>query len=96
MSKFDKDYVVTRSETAHFWTDGKNSHIASNSLANFYSNGLHNAIFMKNGAIVWRYWSSEFDHKVKCTQVDGFVDLDVIAAEFSSFFIIISRVITLI
>jgi len=74
----------------------KNPHITPNTLTNFYSNGLHNAIFMKNGAVFLQYWSSEFDHKVACTQVDGCVDLDVIAAEFSSFFIIISSVITLI
>jgi len=50
-------------------------HIVPNTSANFYFNGLYNAIFMKNGAAFWRYWTSEFDHKVKCTQVDGCVDL---------------------
>jgi len=44
--------MMLRGEKLHlFGQDGKNPHIASKTLANFYSNGLYNAIFMKNGGI---------------------------------------------
>jgi len=65
-----------RREKLHpFGHYGKNPHIVPNTSANLYFSGLSNAIFMNNGAAFWQYWSSEFDHKVKCTPVDGCVDL---------------------
>ena len=57
-----------------------------NMSANFYSNSLHDALLMKDGAAFWRCWRSKFDSKPKCTQVDGRVDPDVIVDKFSSFF----------
>ena len=40
---------------------------------------LHEALLAKNGPTFWKYWRSKFEIRPGCTEVDGFVEPDVIA-----------------
>jgi len=51
-----------------------------------YSNDLHEALLLKNNTAFWKTWRSKFNKSVKCGQVDGCADPDVIADNFVSHF----------
>jgi hypothetical protein len=51
-----------------------------------YSNDLHDALLNKHGNEFWRSWNSKFESHHKCVEVDGCVDVDVIASKFADHF----------
>lgn len=48
-----------------------------------YTHDLHDALLAKNGLIFWKCWHSKFETWSNCTQVDGSVESDVIANNFT-------------
>ncbi len=51
-----------------------------------YSNDLHDALLEKNGKSFWDCWNSKFESHFKCNEVEGSVDVNVIAEKFSNYF----------
>ena len=51
-----------------------------------YTNDLHDALLAKNGPTFWKCWRSKFETCIGCTEVDGFVDHDMIANNFARYF----------
>ena len=51
-----------------------------------YTNDLHEALLAKNGPTFWKCWLSKFETRPGCTEVDGFVDPDMIANNFAEYF----------
>jgi len=51
-----------------------------------YTNDLHEALMKKNNTDFWNCWKSKFEVKSKCSQVDGYVDRNVIADKFANHF----------
>ena len=53
-----------------------------------YTNNLHEAPLANNGPTFWKCWhsKSKFETRTGCTEVDGFVDPNVIANNFARYF----------
>jgi exonuclease III len=51
-----------------------------------YSNDLHDALLKKNGTNFWKCWNSKFECNYKCNEVEGCVDVDIIANKFADHF----------
>ena len=55
-------------------------------LKTSYSNDLHDALLKKNGKSFWNCWNSKFESHIKCGEVKGSVDANIIAEKFSDHF----------
>ena len=55
-------------------------------LKTSYSNDLHDALLKKNGKSFWNCWNSKFESHIKCGEVEGSVDANIIAEKFSDHF----------
>ena len=55
-------------------------------LKTSYSNDLHAALLKKNGKNFWNCWNSKFESHIKCGEVEGSVDANIIAEKFSDHF----------
>ena len=51
-----------------------------------YTNELHEALLTKKGNVFWKCWNSKFEQLNRCTQVEGFVDANIIADKFAEYF----------
>ena len=51
-----------------------------------YTNDLHDALLLKNGATFWKCWQSKFEQTKKYTEVDGCVEANIIAGKFAQHF----------
>ena len=51
-----------------------------------YSNDLHDALLAKRGKDFWKCWNSKFESNQTCDEVDGIVDVKIIAEKFAKFF----------
>ena len=51
-----------------------------------YTNDLHDALLKKDGRTFWNCWRSKFERSAPCSQVEGCVDDDIIANQFSQHF----------
>ena len=51
-----------------------------------YSNELHEALLKKNGAVFWNCWRSKFETSSSCTEVDGYVDSNIVVDKFREHF----------
>jgi len=50
-----------------------------------YTNDLHDALLAKDGPSFWKSWRSKFETRSRCTQVEGFVEPEVIADNFARY-----------
>ena len=51
-----------------------------------YTNDLHDALLLKNGATFCKCWQSKFKQTKKYTEADGCVEANVIAGKFAQHF----------
>jgi len=51
-----------------------------------HTNELHEAVLRKYWPVFWKCWRSKFASCSKCIEVDGSVDVDVIADKFVKHF----------
>ena len=57
-----------------------------NSETRVYTNELHDALLKKNNNDFWKCWRSKFDQSKKCIEVEGCVDVGVVADKFGKYF----------
>jgi len=50
-----------------------------------YTNELHEALLTKNCKTFWKCWNCKLEKYTKCTQVEGCVDAEVTADQFTQF-----------